>query len=741
MQGHPALWFIVITLFCFGVEGAESGGAFASCVLHGLRGFNFSGSILFESQPGSAGLTATASVTGVHRSDDAFGFYLHQFGDLRSADAVSLGGVAASDTQAGGCPFWSLDKDSLTEASESGPAASMSRRFEAMSLVGPGSIVGQAIALRTGVHCDTLGESIAVCVVGIAGPAVTRKRSASDAASSSAFSGGAGAATRATCVLQPSHGSRLTGTVHFEAFEGITKISGLFSGVMPGHTHGVHIHQFGDLRDPGAHFDPYGVMRHALPLVDMRHVGDLGNIVGFPNGTACYYFENELVTLSGLHDVVGRALLVDLGADDGCTQPDGNSGGGAASCVIGVANPSVPFPSFECPTKQQRGNCQMPVETLRVPPGFKVSTFASNVGFARKMVRSPSGIIFVGSMNLQHFNTTVQSGISNVHALVDSDGDNVIDQYYTLIRDLSVPAGVDFRDGSLYVSLLDRILRLDDIENRLDNPPEPVVVTTAFPNDIWHGWKFIKFGPDGMLYVPVGAPCNTCNCSGLFCTLTKLDVTDPAAQPIVVFEGMRNSVGFDWDPLSGDLWWTDNGRDEWGNDTPPDELNRMPAELDGQLHFGFPYCYGKNLSDPAYNTAGSCSPYVPAAFDLGPHVAALGMRFYDGTMFPPKYQKPGRVFIAEHGSWNREQPIGYRVTTVNIHDPNSYEVFIDGWLQPPRPGQPPIDPSAPNDTPNAWGRPTDVLVMPDGSLLIADDKASAIYRVTYEDPAQDTASG
>jgi len=249
-----------------------------------------------------------------------------------------------------------------------------------------------------------------------------------------------------------------------------------------------------------------------------------------------------------------------------------------------------------------------------------------------------------------------------------------------------------------------------------------VVVTQKYPNDIWHGWKYIQFGPDGFLYVPVGAPCNYCNVTDLFGTLTKIDVSDPNADPIIVARGLRNSVGFAWHPDTKELWFTDNGRDEWGNDRPPDELNRMQSE---GLHFGFPYCYGKNYSDPIFNVNGSCLPYVPSAFELGPHVAALGMVFYTGDMFPQPYRSHNRVFIAEHGSWNRDTPLGYRITTVDVTDPNSYQVFIEGWLP---------SSSEPSDSPNAWGRPTNLLVLPDGSLLISDDKANAIYRVTYEEP-------
>jgi len=236
----------------------------------------------------------------------------------------------------------------------------------------------------------------------------------------------------------------------------------------------------------------------------------------------------------------------------------------------------------------------------------------------------------------------------------------------------------------------------------------------AYPPELHHGWKFIRFGPDNMLYVPVCAPCNICNVTHLYGTITRVNLSQPTLTAEVIVRGVRNSVGFDFDPETNELWFTENGRDEWGNDAPPDELNHVTKF--GQ-HFGFPYCYGKDLADPEFFN-GSCiaAGYEPAAFNLGPHVAAIGMIFYRGNALSPVHSQKGRIFIAEHGSWNRDKPIGYRITTVNIHDPNSYEVFIDGWL---------------NESGIRWGRPTNLLELPDHSLLIADDVAHVIYRVTY----------
>jgi glucose/arabinose dehydrogenase len=274
-----------------------------------------------------------------------------------------------------------------------------------------------------------------------------------------------------------------------------------------------------------------------------------------------------------------------------------------------------------------------------------------------------------------------------------------------------MPVGVAFHDGDLYVSAVSRILRLRDIEARLNKPPRPEGVSQAYPGDTHHGWKFIAFGPDGKLYVPVGAPCNICEPDpDRYATITRLDLASGTIE--VVARGVRNSVGFDWHPHSGELWFTDNGRDWLGDDAPPDELNRVSQT--GQ-HFGFPYCHGGALVDPEFGQDRGCSGFVPPVQNLGAHVASLGMRFYRGSQFPERYRNA--VFIAEHGSWNRSRKNGYRVSVVRIADNRalSYEPFVSGWLE--------------NGA--AWGRPADVLVMPDGSLLVSDDQAGAVYRVTY----------
>jgi glucose/arabinose dehydrogenase len=272
---------------------------------------------------------------------------------------------------------------------------------------------------------------------------------------------------------------------------------------------------------------------------------------------------------------------------------------------------------------------------------------------------------------------------------------------------------VAFRNGALYVAEIGRILRFDGIEDRLSSPPDPVVVSGNFPKDEHHGWKFIRFGPDGLLYVPVGAPCNICEqADPRYAAILRMR---PDGTGLEVFaSGVRNTVGFDWNPDTAELWFTDNGRDWMGDDLPPDELNRAPRK---GLHFGFPYLHGKAVPDPDFGAKGKPPGFTPPEWELPAHAASLGMRFYTGKMFPPGFR--GQIFIAEHGSWNRSRPIGYRVSLVRVEGNRAarYEVFAEGWLQGG----------------TAWGRPVDVQELPDGSLLVSDDKAGMIYRIAYEE--------
>jgi len=340
----------------------------------------------------------------------------------------------------------------------------------------------------------------------------------------------------------------------------------------------------------------------------------------------------------------------------------------------------------------------LPVEKIRLPPGFEISVFADNVPNARAMSLGDQGTLFVGSM---------QAG--NVYAIKIRD--NKALETLTVASGLNMPVGVAFHSGSLYVSDVSRILRYDNIEASLAASPRPVVVNNRFPSETHHGWKFIAFGPDGMLYVPVGAPCNICDPdSTRYANIMRLKADGIGLE--VFARGIRNSVGFDWHPESKELWFTDNGADRLGDDIPSDELNHAPRP---SMNFGFPYCHQGDLPDPEFGAQHRCAEFTAPVVKLGPHVAALGMRFYTGKMFPAEYRN--NIFIAEHGSWNRSEKIGYRVVRVVLSGNKAikHEVFAEGWLQ----GQ------------SAWGRPVDVLIMPDGALLVSDDRAGAIYRISY----------
>jgi glucose/arabinose dehydrogenase len=342
----------------------------------------------------------------------------------------------------------------------------------------------------------------------------------------------------------------------------------------------------------------------------------------------------------------------------------------------------------------------LPLNTIKVPAGFQVDLYADEVENARSMALSPGGVLFVGTRTK-----------GSVYAIVDRNKDQKADRVFTIATGLQMRNGVTFKDGALYVAEISKVTRYDGIETRLEQPPKPAVVNDTFPTERHHGWKFIAFGPDGKLYVPVGAPCNICESPDpRFASITRMN---PDGSGVEVFaSGVRNTVGFDWHPATKELWFTDNGRDLLGDDVPPDELNHAPYP---KLHFGYPYCHGEGLSDPEFGKKRPCGGLEAPAHALGPHVAAIGMRFYTGKMFPDKFRN--QIFIAEHGSWNRSRKIGYRVTiaTLNGDKAVSYTPFAEGWLQ----GE------------NDWGRPADVLVMPDGALLVSDDKANAIYRISY----------
>ena len=340
------------------------------------------------------------------------------------------------------------------------------------------------------------------------------------------------------------------------------------------------------------------------------------------------------------------------------------------------------------------------LDRIRLPAGFQIQIYARDLPNARSMALGPGGVLFVG---------TRKAG--KVYAVLDVDQDGVADESFVLVEGLNMPNGVAFRRGSLYVAEVDRILRFDKAEQRPKEVIDPVVINNSFPRDQHHGWKYIAFGPDGMLYVPVGAPCNVCEKNDpRYASIMRLNADGSGLE--VVARGIRNTVGFDWHPETRELWFTNNGRDWMGDDLPPDTLHRISRK--GQ-HFGFPYCHAGNIPDPKFGHSRNCREFDPPEVKLGPHVAPLGMKFYTGEMFPPRYKN--QIFIAEHGSWNRSEPIGYRITMVSFEKgrPKDYEVFADGWLQ----GS------------DAWGRPVDILVMPDGAILVSDDRVGAIYRISY----------
>ncbi|HET6545430.1 MAG TPA: PQQ-dependent sugar dehydrogenase [Rhodanobacteraceae bacterium] len=339
---------------------------------------------------------------------------------------------------------------------------------------------------------------------------------------------------------------------------------------------------------------------------------------------------------------------------------------------------------------------------LTLPPGFHIAVFSGQVLNARELALGAKGTVFVGS-----------GDAGQVVALTDADHDGRAERVRVVASGLGYPIGVAFHDGDLYVSDISRILVLRDIEDHLDKPPEPEVVTDTLPGDTHHGGRFIAFGPDGRLYVPIGAPCNICDREG-FAKLTSMK-PDGSDRRDVAF-GIRNTVGFDWQPGSGQLWFTDNGRDLLGDDLPADELNRLSRSGE---NFGFPYCHQGDTLDPEFGKGRNCKDYTPPVLKLGAHVAALGMRFYDGSMFPKDYR--GAAIIAEHGSWNRSRKSGYRVMVVRLDGDRvlSYRPLIEGFERDQQ----------------VSGRPVDVLVMPDGALLVSDDLAGAVYRVSYAAPA------
>jgi glucose/arabinose dehydrogenase len=343
----------------------------------------------------------------------------------------------------------------------------------------------------------------------------------------------------------------------------------------------------------------------------------------------------------------------------------------------------------------------LPLDKIKLPAGFSISVFAE-VDNARSMAMSPSGIIYVGNRNGD-----------KVYAIKDSNGDFKADQKWVIASGLNMPNGVAFKDGDLYVAEVSRIIKFPGIESKLTNPGQPVVINDKYPTETHHGWKYIAFGPDGKLYVPVGAPCNICESKDeIYASITRLNPDGTGRE--VFAKGVRNTVGFTWHPETKALWFTDNGRDMLGDDVPNCELNVATKE---GMHFGYPYCHEGSIKDPEFGSK-PCSDFVAPVQKMGPHVAPLGLKFYTGDMFPSAYKN--QLFVAKHGSWNRSKKSGYDVSLVKVENNKSigYETFASGWLD--------------DATQKVWGRPVDVLQLNDGSLLVSDDQANVIYRISYQ---------
>jgi glucose/arabinose dehydrogenase len=378
-----------------------------------------------------------------------------------------------------------------------------------------------------------------------------------------------------------------------------------------------------------------------------------------------------------------------------------------AGCVSGVEQDAAkPAPATSVAVNPINVDPQEYLHSIRLPEGFRISIYASGVKGARSMTMGSQGTLFVGTRT-----DAKRKPMGTVYAITNPGRDDVAGEVITLAQGLNVPNGVVFHEGDLYVGELNRIIRYDNIEEQLRQPPAPQVIDDTFPNKMHHGWKYLGFGPDGRLYVTVGAPCNTCvpeSGQGVIMSM-RADGSDKKTVAL----GIRNSVGFDWQPDSGELWFTDNGRDIWGDDIPPEELNRVTAVAQ---HFGFPYRYGKNLVDEEYQTGMAAGEFTAPALEFPAHNALLGMRFYGGSQFPAAYK--GDIFIASHGSWNRAIPDGYRIFRVKMRDGRATgaEVFASGWL---------------TENHKYWGRPVDILALADGSLLVSDDHAGVIYRVSY----------
>ena len=359
-------------------------------------------------------------------------------------------------------------------------------------------------------------------------------------------------------------------------------------------------------------------------------------------------------------------------------------------------NKLAPVPAFPVATPED----QLPVKKFKLPPGFKAEVWASNILDARGLRQGDKGTVFVSSLFVA----------GKVYAVTDKGGKREVK---TIAEKLFLPNGIEYHKGALYVATPKDITRYDDIESRLDNPPQPVMVYDKLPGDVPHGWKYIRVGPDNKLYVPIGAPCNICARDDSHMKIMRMNLDGSGVETVAT--GVRNTVGFDFDPKNGDLWYTNNGRDWLSEDLPNDPLNRVAKG--GNTDFGYPYCHQGTIADPEFGWGKNCqAEFAQPALLTGPHAGTLGMRFYTGKMFPAKYQ--GAIFIARHGSWNRTKIFGGDVVVAwpdGKGGISRMEPFLTGFVE--------------NN--QYLGRPVDILFMKDGSMLVSDDHAGAIYRITY----------
>jgi glucose/arabinose dehydrogenase len=379
-----------------------------------------------------------------------------------------------------------------------------------------------------------------------------------------------------------------------------------------------------------------------------------------------------------------------------------------AVCPLCAAMSVVAQPQITAANNPMEVDVADYLDRIQLPPGFSIAVYAEGMEEARSITMGDDGTLYVGTKGAQG-----APAIGKVYAIPNANGDDEGDQVITILEGLNYPNGVVFHDGDLYVAEIDRILKYEDIAGKLLDMPEPEVVVDDLPDEYQHGWKFIDIGPDNKLYIPIGAPCNTCEPEDNFGTIMRANLDGSGLE--VVARGVRNSVGFDWHPRTNELWFTDNGRDLLGDNTPPEELNTVTAV--GQ-HFGFPYRYGKALVDEEYDTELTAADFTPAVLEMPAHTAGLGIDFYTGDQFPAEYQ--GQLLAAYHGSWNRNPIDGYNVRLMRFENNQavSFEDFATGWVEENK----------------YWGRPVDIEEMADGSILVSDDHNGVIYRISYSAP-------